>query len=523
MSGIELQWQFTRGLWLFGAMVFASFCGLLLALTGNAAAILALFVPIGWLILLPYHLDIAIVFGTILFNSALIVPFVTGRPFLWEGFSVLGWSGLIVTIALREAAPGTMSRIRRNWPLYVGLLLFCAVLLITMFFRGVGLRVFGNTQMGGRIYFQQLLTAVFPLLFVLKPPTERVLVRLYVIQCFLSVTFIAADLIFAYASGPLFQLLNFVELPTDGLNFEQQAMTGGIRRFQSLAFTAQALMSVLWIQFPLSNYFSRRGFWLWPATFICLVSGLLSGHRLLIYFTLITLLTTAWAQRLFTVVRVWALGLILAVLYILLFIFSLDLPLSSQRTLSVIPGIPISPVASYDAWITANGRRMVRDAGWEESKKYRWLGRGFSKQSVSQEFYHDPTYAFVDEGIFYNGTVGTLVNLGIPGAVVLILFLFGGSRAAFRIIRYVRKEKTSDNFSRLACVIAGAWFGQLVSFIFLHGDSEFTMRTFALPAAILVVCDYRLTLRISGSSEVESKSTAPIRRVIPYAYPEPAV
>ena len=142
MSGIELQWQFTRGLWLFGAMVFASFCGLLLALTGNAAAILALFVPIGWLILLPYHLDIAIVFGTILFNSALIVPFVTGRPFLWEGFSVLGWSGLIVTIALREAAPGTMSRIRRNWPLYVGLLLFCAVLLITMFFRGVGLRVF---------------------------------------------------------------------------------------------------------------------------------------------------------------------------------------------------------------------------------------------------------------------------------------------------------------------------------------------------------------------------------------------
>ena len=523
MTGIELQWQFTRGLWLFGALVFASFCGLLLALTGNAVAILALFVPIGWLVLLPYHLDIAIVFGTILFNSALIVPFVTGRPFLWEAFGILGWSGFIVTVALREASTGTLPRLRRNWPLYVGLVLFCVVLLVTMSFRGVGLRVFGNAQMGGRIYFQQLLTAIFPVLFLLKPPTEKVLVRLYVVQCFLSLTFIVADLIFAYASGPLFHLLNFMELPTDGLNFEQQAITGGIRRFQSLAFTAEALLSVLWIQYPLSHYFNRRGFWMWPATLICFVSGLLSGHRLLIYFTIITLLTAGWAQRLFTVVRLWIIGVLLAALYMILYTVSLDLPLSSQRTLSVIPGIPISPVASYDAWITANGRRMVRDAGWQESRKYLWLGRGFSKQSVSQEFYHDPTYAFVDEGIFYNGTVGTLVNLGIPGVAVLSLFLFGGSRAAVRIIRYVRNQESGDNFSRLACVIAGGWFGKLVSFIFFHGDSEFTMRTFALPAAILVVCDYRLSHRASGASTTALTPVTPVRRVIPYAYPEPAV
>ena len=497
MNGIELQRQFTHAFWLMGALIAAAFCGILLALSGNAFAILVLFVPVAWLVLLPYHADIVIIFGTALFNTAFIVPYVTGRPFLWEGFGVLGWTGLVVTLALREQAQETSSRIRRNWLMLAGLVLFSAVLLATMYFRGAGIKSLGSTQIGGRIYFQQLITAIFPILFVIKPPSERLLTRLFLIQCALTVSFVVADLAFAYASGPLFQLLNFLELPNDGLNFEKQALTGGIRRFQSLGFTAAGIASIIWIKHPISSYFGRRGLILWPLTVIVVFAGLWSGHRLLVYSSFATLVTLAWSQRLFTVFRGSAMIVTLVAIYGLLFTFARDLPLSSQRAISFIPGIEVDPIASYDAWTTANGRQLVRDAGWEESKKYRWLGRGFSKQKLEDEYYPDQTYMWVDWGIFYNGTVGTLVNLGIPGAFALLLFLIGGTRCALRIVKYVRQNNPNDDFARMACLVSGGWFAQTFSFIFLHGDIEFTMRTFALPAAILITCDYWLQKRNS--------------------------
>lgn len=520
MSGMELERQFTHAFWLLGALIVAAFCGLLLALSGNAIAVLLLFAPLAWLVLLPYHADLVIIFGTVLFNTAFIVPYLTGRPFLWEGFGVLGWTGLVVTLALREQAIDTGRRIRKNWMLLLGLFLYAAVLLETMYFRGAGLKALGSAQIGGRIYFQQLITSIFPILFVIRPPSERLLVRLYLIQCLLSFSFVAADLAFAYASGPFFQLLNFLELPNDGLNFEQQAQSGGIRRFQSLGFMSVAIMSIIWIKYPIKSYFSQRGFILWPLTALVFLAGLWSGHRILVYISFTTLMTLAWSQRLFTVFRAATLFATLAVLYALLFFFCRDLPLSSQRAVSFIPGIDVDPIASYDAWITLNGRRLVRDAGWEESKKYRWLGRGFSKQKLADEYYPDQTYMWVDWGVFYNGTVGTLVNLGVPGALAFLFFLIGGTRCALRIVRYVRLQNLDDDLARLGCVICGGWFAQTFSFIFMHGDSEFAMRTFALPAAFLITCDYWLQKRSNSEIAENGQATSALPRVIRYAVPE---
>lgn len=520
MSGMELERQFTHAFWLLGALIVAAFCGMLLALSGNALAVLFLFVPVAWLVLLPYHAELVIIFGTALFNTAFIVPYMAGRPFLWEGIGILGWTGLVVTLALREQAPNTGHRIRRNWVLLLGLVLYAAVLIETMYFRGVGIKALGSAQIGGRIYFQQLITAIFPILFVVKPPSERLLIRLFLIQCALSVSFVVADLAFAYASGPFFQLLNFLELPTDGVNFENQAQSGGIRRFQSLGFMAGGMLSILWIKNPIKSYFSQRGFILWPLSLVIFVAGLWSGHRILVYISFMTLMTLAWSQRLFTVFRAATMFATLGVLYALLFFFCRELPLSGQRAISFIPGIDVDPIASYDAWITANGRRLVRNAGWEESKKYRWLGRGFSKQKYADEFYPDQTYMWVDWGIFFNGTVGTLVNLGVPGALSFLFFLIGGTRCAVRIVGYVRRNDLNDDLARLGCVVSGAWLAQTFSFIFVHGDSEFALRTFALPAAFLITCDYWLQKRSSSATAADGQTVNALPKFYRYAFPE---
>lgn len=513
---MELQWQFIRGMWIVGALLFAAFCGLLLGATGNAVLVMVLFAPVVWLVLLPYHARIVIVFATCLFNSAFIVPFVSGRPFLWEAFGVLGWSGLVVTLALREQTTGAAWRFQRNWLLFTGLVSFCAVLFVTMYFRGVGLKAFGSSQIGGRIYFQQLVTSVFPVLFATICPDKKTLMRLFQIQCALALSFVVADVIFAYGNGATFQLLLFLELPNDGLNFEQQAMSGGIRRFQSLAFTAMGFLSILWMRNSIFDYFTRKGIWLWPVTLAIFVCGLLSGHRYMVYFTVITFFTIAWCQRFFSVGRTLISGILVCVVYLFLLGFSRELPLSTQRAISFIPGIDVDPIAAYDGKTTMDGRRMVRNAGWEESKKYRWLGRGFSKWKLDDRYYPDQTYMWVDWGIFYNGTVGTLVNLGIPGAAALVLFLTGGSICSVRIVRYARSHRTHDNFTRMACVVAGGWFANTFSFVVLHGDSEFTLRTFAMPAAMLLVCDYWLQKQKSAEAVMAGDAVPQVNRVIPF-------
>jgi hypothetical protein len=49
-----------------------------------------------------------------------------------------------------------------------------------------------------------------------------------------------------------------------------------------------------------------------------------------------------------------------------------------------------------------------------------------------------------------------------------------------------------DPFSRLCCVLAAQWVGGVIIFLFLHGDSEFAMRSFSLQAALLMCCEYNL-------------------------------
>lgn len=489
----------------------AIFTGLLLA--GAPVLLILAMGGVAWLLLLPYHAQIAVVMATATFASAVIVPGLPGRPFVWEAAAILGWTGVGITLALRKQAPESAYLIRRNWLLLVGGLSYCAVLIMLMYYRGVGVRVFGGSQMGGRIYLQQLACAIFPLLFALKPLTETQLLRLFTIQCLLSVTFIIADLSFSYGGDLLMPLLYVLELPVDGINFESQSMGMGIRRFQSLFFFSLATLSLLWTRRPLSDYFTRHGLWLWPLTLGLMGMGLLGGHRYLIYLLTFIVVISAWTQRFLTPVRVIGISLVAVLLFVAAAANIRNLPLAAQRALSIVPGLHVDRQAEDDGRNTLEGRRAIRQAGLEAARDHRWIGRGFGKPiNVDSRFYHDRANAYVDMGIFYNGTVGLLVNTGLPGTATMFLFLFAGTVIVVRVLRHVRRYGAGDPFSRMCCILAATWIGQLTSFIFLHGDSEFAMRTFALQAAVLLLCDHHLRQRrLAFAKEVEAaKEETPI-------------
>jgi hypothetical protein len=500
MTGFEQRLKVQQLYW--GALICggALFVGFFIAynplLMFAAAALLV------WGLLLPFHTRLATFVAAATFSSAFIVPFFPGRPYVWEAAALLGWSGLVITIAMRRYPEDIWNSVRANPWLFLSIVGYCAVLVATMIGRGVGLRILGNEQMGGRFYFQQLSCAVFPLLFLFCRLDERTLTRLYLVQCLLTATYLVSDFVFSVAPQQLFFILQFFELPGDAGNFETQAVNFGIRRFQSLAIFGQGFTFLLLVLFGLRDFLAMRGLFLLPMAAGIFTVGLLSGHRWMILIVGGTLVICAYAQRFFTF-RNCAVGVAVTVLALTIaYGYSDRMPMAAQRALSVLPGIDISNQARADGEGTLETRRMLRRIGWEMIPDYFWLGRGFGQPAQDYSYLWDPTAvtSHVNQGRFYNGFIGLMVNTGVFGTACMLLFLSAGTFLAWRIIRYLRWHGCETVFDRVCCVVAGLWITNVFAFLALHGDSEYAMKTFSLQAGLLLACNRCLGQRVEPSA-----------------------
>ena len=491
MSAFARQLQFERLMWFAAFFVGLVVISMILT-TGNYLVIL-LVGGIAWLALLPYHAKLALTLGVTNFGSALILPFFPGRPFIWEFAALLAWSGLVVTFCLREQAPDYHQQLRRHRLILLGVLAYVGVLFMLIYVHGTGLQLLGSSQMGGRVYYQQIACSVFPILFLAIPLTASQAIRLYTWQCYLSLTYIISDLVLSTGVGSkLWILLYFFGLSNDGITFENQSLAGGLRRFQSLAIVGQAFIYLLLTRVNLSRFLSRSLVWLGPVALLLFTIGAAGGHRGMLVLLFLTVLGCIYGQRFMTVPRFIG-GLVLTgLLLVSAYTFAREFPLSVQRTLSLLPGIDVDPIAADDGEATFGGRLVMRSVGWQVAPHYLWIGRGFGfNYNVVPPPEYDP-YGFLREnleaGRFYNGFIGLLVNTGIPGTVFCSMFLLGTSWLAIKALRHLRRYGCDDGLARLTCVLASNWLANVIFFYFLHGDSEFALRTFALQAGLLMAC-----------------------------------
>jgi hypothetical protein len=475
--------------------------------------ILAFAVIVGpiWILTLPYHGQLSIYIAIATFASALIVPFFPGRPYFWEMAALLGWSGLAITLFLRREHPSMTSILRSNALLYVGVIGYCIVLMITMYHRGFGLRILGGEQMGGRFYLQQLISAVFPFLLAAIPTSERTLTRLFYLQCLLVITFVVSDFVLANPAGALLPLLQFFELSTDAITFEMQAEQFGIRRFQSMALISGGFIYFLWARYGLKAFLTRQGYFLLPFGAFLLILGMLSGHRYLFIIMVLTFGFCSFAQRMFTFRNALIVGVASFLALIGIYLFSTQLPLAAQRAVSFLPGIEVHAMAQHDAQATWEMRRLLRKIGMELAPQYFWLGRGLGFSATGDVLAmasRDPLTWHISIGRFYNGFVGLLVNTGVFGTLFMLTFLAGGTVLAIRIIRLLREHRWEDPFALVCSVIVSLWLARLIGWLFLHGDSEWALRNFGLQAAMMVACHYHLTQRIQSVDSRETPAPA---------------
>ena len=451
----------------------------------------------GWLMLLPYHAQIAYYLSLATFGSALILPFLPGRPYVWEFAALLAWSGSIMTVTLRRYSPDFLPTLRANRLIFTGIFGYCVVLVATMLYRGVGLRIFGSETVGGRFYFQQLACAIFPLLFSMIEADEKSLVRIIKLQWFLTTTYVLSDVAFSIAPDKLLFLLYFLELANDALNFEVQSLMFGIRRYQSLAIFGQGMVFLMLAYFPLRDFLQKRILYMLPALVGIGVLSLMSGHRWVVIIVVITIMFVGYAQRFFTMRNVMVLTVMGLLAFSVLFLYSSYLPSAAQRAVSFIPGLRVENQARIDADSTMIVRNTMFRVGMRMIPDYLWVGRGFTR------FYDDPMQntdpttitAHVNQGKFYNGFVGLMINTGLFGTLFMLLFILGGSASAWRIIKYLRANGCDDSLTRVSSIVAGYWMASVLAFLVLHGDSEFAMRTFSLQAGMLILCNKLLGIR----------------------------
>ncbi len=501
MSAFARQLQFEKILWLGGAIVaFILFSALLVA-----SSYLALFAFGGllWLVLLPYHSQIAVRLAIATFSSSLIVPFLPGRPPVYEAAALLGWSGLVITLSLRRYSVGMGDAIRRNRWVFIGLAGYMLVLLLLMRQRGSGFMMFGSSQTGGRRYVLQFVCSILPALFAATLPDDRLIRRLFVLQCLLSVTFVAAEFALDHLNSAVATVLYFVDLPWDGVNFLQQRWIGGIRRYQSLSILSVSMLSLVFTFFSLRDLAGRRVVWLGPLVVGLMGMGLLSGHRSFVYLMFFLLMTLAVTERFFQPMRIMVTTVLVALALGLSYTFADSLPQSAQRALYILPGFPAEGQVRIDAQNTIYGRQAVFEASMEIMPEYLLLGRGFgslggdaSDESLSVADQH------VRAGIFYNGPITLLINTGIPGTVCLFVYMGGGLALTLRIIRRLRAQGIHDTFDRACAVLASVWMANLILFLVVAGSPEDAVRSFGLMTGILMACEHNLIRRARELSEL---------------------
>lgn len=100
VAQIESRQQFAALLWYGVGTLGLLFAAMLLAADLFAVAVMIL--GLGWVMSLPYHGKLSAILAMSTFSSALIMPFVPGRPYAWEASAMLAWSGLVVMVMLRQ-------------------------------------------------------------------------------------------------------------------------------------------------------------------------------------------------------------------------------------------------------------------------------------------------------------------------------------------------------------------------------------------------------------------------------------
>lgn len=498
-----------------------AFIGISVALLSGAYLPEQPYLVIGGIMAMVYILTLSVNFKALAWmviamrSAALIVPFFPGRPYLWELCAMLAWPSVLVYCLLKR---GKLERFKfsryEQWAL-TALVGFVFVLVALMIYRGVGFRVLGGEQMGGRFYIQQVILAILPLLLLLADFDRRTLVFAVTVGWLMSVTYMISDFAFSMGGDVLRQLLYFFELPGDAINFEMGYERTGLRRFQSLAFVGYGMLAVVLTMASLKDLLGRKIVYGLPLLLGACAVGIAGGHRTMLVTTIITVVLLSCFQRFWNVLSAilvffGGIGFIAG-----LYLTAPYLPFAIQRSISILPGIEISNLVEDDAAGTLEDRWTSIKLAINDVPDYMLYGRGFGIDQSALDVRDLVNFGAVQgyaSGFVSQGTLGLLITTGLPGLLCTLLYVYMISRLAIQVICYIRSRADEDQsvFDRICMLLCAQWFSSVFFFYVFHGDAVNWMQQFGLSGALIMSC--RRLLQVEG--KLEAKADPQILQVV---------
>ena len=403
-------------------------------------------------------------------NTYAMVFFLPGRP---SFMLVLGGLSLLVSLiehGIKQEAPFIRVRIVW-WPL---IFLTCVVLVTAKLRGGIGLNIAGSANVGGKKYIFLLGGIVgYLALTAQRIPHEKV--ARYTTAFLLSpMTNLISDMSLFVAPSAIYYI--YLLFPSSG-SLEPDTAFGPaeetIERMAGIAAACSAVVYTMAARFGLSGIFSGGRLWRPPVFLLMFGLSMLGGYRSTLITFLLTCTILFWLEGLYRSRLMPVFCCCIALAGTIVFALAEHLPLSMQRSLSVLPFVKVSDVAAQSAKASSDWRVQMWHEVVPEIPHYLILGKGYSINITELAKVNMPTTG--DEGAagamlagdYHNGPLSVIIPFGLGGAIGFVWLIGAGMRVVYRNYKYGDPE-----FRQINTYLFAAFITRVIFFLSVFGSFE---------------------------------------------------
>jgi hypothetical protein len=406
-------------------------------------------------------------------NLGAMLFFVPGRPDLWWAIAWLSFSASVIQFILTRKRPFLPA------PGVTRSLVFLSVVVLgTAAMRGgIGLAAFGSEIQGGKRYLV-MLTAVAGYFAVTSQSIRPDHAARYVIFFFLAgLTGIISELGPILPPG-LYYIFLLFPISTYGIRAianDPGAQLSAVARLGSLSFAAFSAYCAMMARYGISQIVDCRHFLRLTTFLVCMVVGLLGGFRSILVQMIFIAALVFWLEglvrsRLFPIMI-----LVTALCGAVIISFADRLPLNVQRSLSILPGIQVDPIAKRDAESSSDWRLQIWKDLLPQVPKYLIVGKGLGFTASDLQSYSNinPNTGLGENSLdgtvlvsdYHNGPFSVILPFGIMGAIGFLWFLI----ASLRVLRQ-NYHFGNPAIRRLNTFLYGFFISKTIFFFAVFGN-----------------------------------------------------
>ncbi len=452
-------------------------------------------IPVGLILaLLALNRATAISLISILQIARMRIP---GLPFAADSLLMLFMGGVNILRTALAPRPRGSGLASERW-----LGAFILIVFVTIISRGFGFAMGGGFEYGGTYYINLLGVLLFGL-SVREERLETKHIKWIVIggALFGALPFVV-ELVYVHAGFaiPGLSKLVQVELRKD-LTAVAMGVEDAIARYRGGRSFALALLALALV-FPLGKRSSRL---VRIALFAgCLLAMMASGFRLDTIMLLAVIFVFYWVRssnRRLLIVRIAVLGL---VGYVVLAIAVRFMPANMQRAVAFIPFLPVEELARDNADSSTEYRKEVWKIAIQHWKEYAIVGRGLTINVkdvawLQQSYYGTAEFFYLCHN-YHNGVLSLLLDFGVPGLIVMFMYLVCVCRETWRYRPLVMARYGASSWvGRFYDAQLGLIFTRAVTYFLFFGDIRGSIPWMIIPAAFIKII--HLQAQFSGAAE----------------------